>query len=849
MDLTISYGAYIKVRRKEIGLSQFDVSELLSISTQALSQYENDKVSINLAILGDFCKVLNVDIKHFLTKTVGKDSNLVDENMFDPTKFAATLLAFRTSRNLSQKEVASALNVTNNKISKWELGNSLPSLEEFLSIANFFVVDPDELYFSLIDSFKSPEVEIVKEKPKANKTKYWFLGMATLSAIILGITLPLTINQKTTPSGSGNDINDQTPPIIDEEKTKYEVEVIYQGLEKLNKTLFVLEGELIPYSELELLLEYQEKYTIKEYLVDGKPFSLEEKIYSDLTLTIILEEKVVPQETYFKVTFFDVDKLTPLGPTQKVLKGDSAFAPDINLLDKVSGYEFEKWDKDFTNVQSDMDIYPILKKYETTLHFVSETGSIPNFINYSHEKYDELPKCAKDGFIFDGWFLLSKDRFTKETFLEKEMTLYARFVEDKEYKIYVKGFPSLPLVAANKNEYIDYSSLPKAKVEGETFLYYVYNDQIINSSFEFIFDEDIILIPYFENKIEYKKISEYSVQVTSFHSINEKVFIEKRIEVEGKRYEYTNIKTGVIDIPNATTLVIDVDWTTKFYKNFINYAPNLKHIKFLSANRYEEDRALYLEKNCLSNIETLESLEFGIARDFSRNYFTFNDFGLKVNPNFKLILIYPDIFSDYYSYNFDFFVTNKDSLEAYKNITSIEFKNSEEVCFLKKSLDIFPSLKEINLSSDVKRFKCYNFKDLDLKINASDTVNEIVFLKQDDINYNLTHAKKISFSSNNELKISGEIYSDELLFQDVNNLILDENSSLYIFKKVTFSKNTNYLNNNYQKSLVINANLDKKVDVFFIGSRPASLISSEQYTPFIGLDGGLEKDNFNFYVI
>lgn len=56
MDLTISYGAYIKLRRKEIGLSQFDVSELLSISTQALSQYENDKVSINLAILGPFAR-------------------------------------------------------------------------------------------------------------------------------------------------------------------------------------------------------------------------------------------------------------------------------------------------------------------------------------------------------------------------------------------------------------------------------------------------------------------------------------------------------------------------------------------------------------------------------------------------------------------------------------------------------------------------------------------------------------------------------------------------------------------------------------------------------------------------
>ena len=844
MDSSISYGVYIKARRKEIGLSQYDVSEILSISTQALSQYENDKVSINLAILGNFCKVLNVDIKHFLNKTVGKESSLVDENTFDVTKFSASLLSFRMSRNLSQKEIANALDVSNNKISKWELGNSLPSLEDFLKITEFYQVDPDELYFSKIDSFKSPEVEVVTPKPKTNQTKYFVLGAASFIAVVLGITLPLTINNDVPPS---NENVKPTPPNV-EDKTKYEVKIIFEGLENLNKTLSIEEGESIPYSELELPLEYQDKYMIKEYLVDGKSFSLDSKIYSNMILTVVLEKKENPVETYFNVTFFDVDRLTPLGPTQKVLKGDSALAPSVDLLDKISSYEFEKWDKDFSNVQSDLEIYPILKKYSTTLHFVSETCLVHDFIDYTHEKYNELPTCDKVGYIFDGWFLITEERFTKETFLDKEMTLYAKFVEEKEYKIFIKGYPSLPLITANKDEHIEYSSLPKPTIEGETFLYYIYDDQIIDSSFIYNFNNDITLIPYFENKIECKKISEYSVEIISFHSLNEEINLDNKIMIEGKGYEYTNIKTGVLDIPNAETLIINSHWKTKFYKNFIKDAPKLKRINFLSANRYEENRALYLEKNCLSNVKTLESLEFGIARDFSSNYFTFNDFGFVVNPNFKLILTYPDVFKDYSFYNFDFFKTNKESSETYKNITSIEFKNSENVYFLKNSFDIFPSLKEINLLSGVKKFYCYNFTNLDLKINASDTVNEIVFLKEESLDYFTFHAKKISFFSNNELRISGEIYSDELDFEGVKNLIFNDSSSLYIFKKITFPKNTNYLNNNPQKSLVINANLDKKVDVFFIGSRPESLLANDQYTPFIGQAGDLEKDNFNFYI-
>ena len=70
MSIT-SYGTYIKERRKEVNLTQQDLADKLHLTSQSISFYENDKVSIPLNLVGDFANILNVDLTSFLNLKKG----------------------------------------------------------------------------------------------------------------------------------------------------------------------------------------------------------------------------------------------------------------------------------------------------------------------------------------------------------------------------------------------------------------------------------------------------------------------------------------------------------------------------------------------------------------------------------------------------------------------------------------------------------------------------------------------------------------------------------------------------------------------------------------------------------
>ena len=60
-------------------------------------------------------------------------------------KFAENLKLWRISQGLSQQELAEKINVSNKTISHWETGYAVPSIEQFIALANFFETTIDEL--------------------------------------------------------------------------------------------------------------------------------------------------------------------------------------------------------------------------------------------------------------------------------------------------------------------------------------------------------------------------------------------------------------------------------------------------------------------------------------------------------------------------------------------------------------------------------------------------------------------------------------------------------------------------------------------------------------------------------
>ena len=77
-----------------------------------------------------------VTVKHFVTIWFIILSMLV---------FCERLKELRESKDLSLRQLASALGVSAIAVSRWETGQRTPSIEQLLKIANFFGVSSDYL--------------------------------------------------------------------------------------------------------------------------------------------------------------------------------------------------------------------------------------------------------------------------------------------------------------------------------------------------------------------------------------------------------------------------------------------------------------------------------------------------------------------------------------------------------------------------------------------------------------------------------------------------------------------------------------------------------------------------------
>ena len=87
-----------------------------------------------------------------------------------------------------------------------------------------------------------------------------------------------------------------------------------------------------------------------------------------------IQEDMTVRPTYktttYTVIFYKADNETALS-TQTVEYGKAAIAPTPQ---SVIGKDFEKWDKDYSNVKSDLDVYPVYVDQTFTVRFFDKDG-------------------------------------------------------------------------------------------------------------------------------------------------------------------------------------------------------------------------------------------------------------------------------------------------------------------------------------------------------------------------------------------------------------------------------------------------------------------------------------------
>lgn len=79
-------------------------------------------------------------------------------------EFNNKLYELRKQKGLSQEELAGRLNVSRQTISKWEVGESAPDMDNLVSISELFGVSLDELVLDKAPELEQPSVQVVRSE-------------------------------------------------------------------------------------------------------------------------------------------------------------------------------------------------------------------------------------------------------------------------------------------------------------------------------------------------------------------------------------------------------------------------------------------------------------------------------------------------------------------------------------------------------------------------------------------------------------------------------------------------------------------------------------------------------------
>ena len=176
-------GSFLSSRRKKLGLSLSDVGSILGYTPQAIYRYEKGIVHVDLSLVEPFCKALQLSVDAFFSMDVNAPSNYSEGEKFNEEVFRSTLKESLSKDDSLSEKICSSLVISSSRLEKWIEGESLPSVEDFISLSMILGYLPSDLYLGKMNG--NPSVF-----PKPKKSKRWlYLSFGA----ILGVTLLVTI--------------------------------------------------------------------------------------------------------------------------------------------------------------------------------------------------------------------------------------------------------------------------------------------------------------------------------------------------------------------------------------------------------------------------------------------------------------------------------------------------------------------------------------------------------------------------------------------------------------------------------------------------------------------------------
>ena len=105
---------FIKARRKQLKMSLQTLGDAISYTPQAIARFENGKVKVDIRLIDDLIKALNVSLTTFLNGDIDNIVTYNEDKKFDEEKFLQTYKYYKEKCKISQSDLASKLNINKN---------------------------------------------------------------------------------------------------------------------------------------------------------------------------------------------------------------------------------------------------------------------------------------------------------------------------------------------------------------------------------------------------------------------------------------------------------------------------------------------------------------------------------------------------------------------------------------------------------------------------------------------------------------------------------------------------------------------------------------------------------------
>lgn len=306
----------------------------------------------------------------------------------------------RKQSNMSQKELAEKLNISNKTISKWECGNGMPDIESLGRLANVFGITLDELVNPKTECVLTNETECVQQEPSPTriikrKSKRWMIFLVAVCVVVLTVSILLCYF-----------LIPRTPKIL--QSTVFMVD------EDRAKAYCVVDNETEQFSfsdviEVPLTNDWDVYYDMAgTQIIRSKTVKLTE---GDNIFYIIVENNSGDKKTYtitvrrkpIYTVVFNTDGGEPIAD-ERVVEGELASYQEAVRV----GYIFYGWNYDFAKpIMKDTTINAIwVAKNITVLYYANNGTDITSAQEITYDSTVSLKTAQtfeKTGYTLSAW--------------------------------------------------------------------------------------------------------------------------------------------------------------------------------------------------------------------------------------------------------------------------------------------------------------------------------------------------------------------------------------------------------------------------------------------------------------